>query len=146
MPKAPKECSVHRLVADVAPLSGGKVLLVRYKDVKPYDGQKGWFLPDDFLALGEHPQDAAKRILREQAGIAAEDLALSHIESFTGGPSGAWHLIFHFRASLKKAPSVTAGKNVADAQWFPLEKMPARKDVSHGGWAIDVLEAMLGEK
>ncbi len=141
-----KECVVHRLVADVAALSGGKVLLVKYKDVSGYDGQKGWFLPDDFMKFEEHPMDAARRILRDQAGIATDDLALSHIESFAGGPSKAWHLIFHFRASVKKASPAASGSNVADAKWFSLEKLPPRKDVSHGGWAIDVLEQMLVKK
>lgn len=63
-----KDCGVHRLVADVCVLAGERVLLVRYKDVRRYDNQRGWFLPDDYLAHLEHPEDAAMRILQEQAG------------------------------------------------------------------------------
>lgn len=40
------ECD-HSLIADVAVLSGGKVLLVKCNDVDKYDGEVGWFLPDD---------------------------------------------------------------------------------------------------
>lgn len=41
------ECD-HSLIADVAVMSAGKVLLVKYKDVEKYDGESG-FLPDDVL-------------------------------------------------------------------------------------------------
>src|SRR5207247_3477140 len=66
-------CTVHKLVADIALFSGRRVLLVKYRDVARYDGQRGWFLPDDFLVHEEHPQDAAKRIAREQTGVELED-------------------------------------------------------------------------
>jgi ADP-ribose pyrophosphatase YjhB (NUDIX family) len=140
-----ERCGVHRLVADVAALSGGKVLLVKYKDPAKYDGQRGWFLPDDYLAFEEHPGAAAQRILREQAGITAKPETLSHIESFAGGPEGAWHLIFHYKVELSKAPAVAPGANVADARWFPVGKLPPKKDVAHGGWALDVLREVLAK-
>src|SRR5205085_221376 len=57
-----------KLVADVAVVAEGEVLLVRYANTAKYDGQTGWFLPDDFLAHLEHPDDAARRIVREQTG------------------------------------------------------------------------------
>ena len=56
-----KDCKIHKLVADVLVLAEGKTLLVRYNDLRKYDGQKGWFLPDDYLAFSEHPSDAARR-------------------------------------------------------------------------------------
>src|SRR5438309_2580077 len=99
-------CTVHKLVADIALFSGRRVLLVKYRDVARYDGQRGWFLPDDFLVHEEHPQDAAKRIAREQTGVELEDARLSHIESFG---NGAWHLIFHYRADLP-TPTVKPGR------------------------------------
>jgi len=36
------------------------------------------------------------------------------------------------------------GKNVAEAKWFPLDALPDRKEVSHGGWAVDVLQEIFG--
>lgn len=135
------KCSVHKLVADVAALNGGKVLLVRYRDASKYDNQRGWFLPDDYLLHGEHPAEAARRILKEQAGVAIPLPPLTHIESFG---NGAWHLVFHHKADLSKAPRLKAGANVADAEWFPLDALPDREEVSHGGWAIDVLREIFG--
>ncbi len=138
-----RTCGVHRLVADVAAVGGGKVLLVKYQDVSKYDDQTGWFLPDDFLHFDEHPRDGVRRILQEQSGIATEDPELSHIESFVGG--GAWHLVFHHKVELGRTPPLRLGENVGDARWFPLKALPPRKDVSQGGWAIDVLQEILGK-
>lgn len=138
---ATKACRIHKIVADVAPLSGGEVLLVKYADVRRYDNQRGWFLPDDYLNFGEHPLDAARRILREQVGIDASDLRLSHVESFG---NGAWHLIFHFTVELETASPPFRGSNVEEAQWFPLAALPEPGNVAHGGWAIDVLREILG--
>src|SRR5438046_9492748 len=101
-------CTVHKLVADIALFSGRRVLLVKYRDVARYDGQRGWFLPDDFLVHEEHPQDAAKRIAREQTGVEIEDARLSHIESFG---NVAWRLIFNCGASLP-TPTVQPCTNI----------------------------------
>jgi ADP-ribose pyrophosphatase YjhB (NUDIX family) len=131
-------CRAHKLVADVAVLSEDRVLLVRYRDVGRYDGQRGWFLPDDFLDHLEHPDTAAGRILSEQAGLSPE-VRLDHIESFG---DGAWHLIFHYRAALPEAVAVRGGENVAAAEWFPLGALPDDAEMAHEGWAREVLEAM----
>ena len=131
-------CTVHKLVADIALFSGRRVLLVKYRDVARYDGQRGWFLPDDFLVHEEHPEDAAKRIAREQTGVELQGVRLSHIESFG---NGAWHLIFHYRADLP-TPTVKPGPNIAATGWFERTTLPARSEVAHEGWAIDVLKSM----
>jgi ADP-ribose pyrophosphatase YjhB (NUDIX family) len=133
------ECRVHKLIADVAVFAQGHVLLVRYRDVARYDGQRGWFLPDDHLAHLEHPADTAQRILDEQVGLAKADVRLATIESFG---NGAWHLTFHFRADLEGLPQIDPGDNVADAEWFPLDGMPDADDVAHHGWALDVVREM----
>ncbi|HLF07103.1 MAG TPA: NUDIX domain-containing protein [Thermoplasmata archaeon] len=129
-----------KLVVDVALFSEGKVVLVRYKDTKKYDGQEGWFLPDDYLRRLEHPEDGALRVAREQAGIDLKTLDLRFIESFEG--NGAWHLIFHFAGTLDAGAEVEPGTNTASAEWFELGKLPERGEVAHHGWALDILAAM----
>ena len=126
-------------MADVAVVADGLVLLVRYEDVSRYDGQRGWFLPDDYLANGEHPDAAARRILREQAALEL-DPALAEIESFA---NGAWHLIFHYRAAAPAPDAVRPGANVATAEWFPLDALPADAEQAHEGWAGDVLSRVI---
>jgi hypothetical protein len=48
-----QSCRVHKLVADVCLIRDGEVMLVRYLNTSGYDGEPGWFLPDDLR--GEHP-------------------------------------------------------------------------------------------
>ncbi len=45
---------MHKLVADVAVFAGQNVALVRYRPESGYDGQNGWFIPDDELALAAY--------------------------------------------------------------------------------------------
>ena len=129
-----------KLVADVALFAGDRVLLVRYRDVRKFDGETGWFLPDDYLRRLEHPEDAAKRILREQIGLEAQRLRLGLIESFEG--NGAWHLIFHYEGHADGEAQLAPGENTAQAEWFRLTDFPDRSELAHDGWALDVLEAM----
>ena len=125
-----------KLVADVAFVADGQTLLVRYDDVTGYDGETGWFLLDDYLRRLEHPDDAARRIARDQAGIEIVVPKLAEIESFGNGD---WHLVFHYRADLDERPDVHPGENVKDAEWFPLAALPEAGEVAHHGWARDVL-------
>jgi len=133
---AAPECRAHKLIVDVAVMAGDRVLFVRYRDVREYDGQRGWFLPDATLERYEHPDDGAARILREQAGLVVP-VTLDHIESLG---NGTWHLIFHIRANLDDAPPIEPGANVEAAEWFPLTGLPAPADVAHDGWGLEVLE------
>lgn len=129
-----------KVVADVALFARNSVLLVKYKDVRKYDGQTGWFLPDDFLVHGEHPDRAARRILRDQVGLSPpRGLRLRFVESFA---NGAWHIIFHYAGSLGASKAPSRGKNVAEARWFPLAKLPNRPDVGHDGWALQTIDAI----
>src|SRR3989442_7932585 len=112
------ECTVHKLVADIAVLADRQVLLVRYKDTRSYDGQQGWFLPDDYLMFVEHPDEAAARILREQVGMAAPRVPLGHIESFGGGQTPL-HLIFPYKTTLRDALPGTGRAKLLGAPGFP---------------------------
>ncbi len=132
-------CTTHKLIADVLMVAEGKVLLVKYKDTKAYEGQAGWFIPDDYLKEPEHPDTAAARILYDQAGFKVAKLDLGFIESFG---HGAWHLIFHYKAQLAKTPKVKPGANVAEAKWFQVGKLPPREECAHHGWAHDVIEKL----
>jgi ADP-ribose pyrophosphatase YjhB (NUDIX family) len=134
------DCTVHKLVADVALVAENRVLFVRYRDTARYDGETGWFLPDDFLAHLEHPDEAARRILREQAAGTAAEPRLAEIESFDGG---AWHLVFHYVAAAASAEPVVATGNVAQAEWFPRDDLPPAAEVAHHGWGLQTLERVL---
>ena len=126
-----------KLVVDVLLIAGEEVLLVKYEDPSKYDGEHGWFLPDDYLAHAEHPAAAAVRIIRDQAGIEPPpDPVLFDIESFA---NGAWHLIFHFYGELPARTDLRPGPNVAAAEWFVRDAPPPREDIAHHGWALETM-------
>ena len=127
-------------MADVALFRGDSVLLVKYNDVSRYDGQTGWFLPDDYLRRLEHPEDAGLRILREQVSVHLRSLDIGFIESFES--SQAWHLIFHLIGRLGEGVEPRAVGNTGAAQWFERSALPPRSEVAHDGWAIDILETL----
>jgi ADP-ribose pyrophosphatase YjhB (NUDIX family) len=136
------ECEIHKLVADLALVAEGQALFVKYRDTSSYDGQSGWFLPDDFLAHGEHPDEAARRIAIEQTGLETPNLRLAEIESF-GGEKAAWHLVFHYFDELVERREVEPRGNVAEARWFPLDALPEARGVGHHGWGLETLERVL---
>src|SRR2546426_2588860 len=133
-------CTVHRLVADVALIADGHVAMVRYQNADRYDGQTGWFLPDDFLMHEEHPDRAASRILKEQLSAILRGPRLGFVESFG---NGGWHLIFHYRVDVPRRPAIKAGKNVAALEWFDLRKLPPVADIAHHGWARSTIARLL---
>lgn len=135
-------CRIHKLIADVALVAEGRVLLVKYADTNKYDHQRGWFLPDDLLAHLEHPEHAATRILNEQVNLSVPQVRLSHIESFKGR-DGSWHLAFHYKAELDKALPLTPSADIEAAEWFALDHLPSRSEVAHHGWALEVIREAL---
>jgi ADP-ribose pyrophosphatase YjhB (NUDIX family) len=126
-----------KLISTATVVNGDEVLFVRYSEMP--DHQRGWFMPHDLLRELEHPQDAARRALREQLGIEPPALPLKHIESFRGRDK-TWHLSFHFLATLPAKVQPRASSAIAAAQWFGRGQLPPRAEVSHHGWALDVLE------
>lgn len=133
-----------KLVADTALLFQNKVLLVRYIDTNKYDHQKGWFIPDDLVQFDEHPEDAVKRIAKDQVGVDLRDPKLSFMESFIGGDK-SWHLIFHYVSVLDKIPDVSPNDNIAKVEWFDVKSLPDDKEIAHHGWARYVLEQILSK-
>jgi ADP-ribose pyrophosphatase YjhB (NUDIX family) len=132
------QCSIHKLIAGVVVTAGGKALLLKYKDAGRHDGETGWFQPDDTLSDFEDPERGAARVLREPLGLEAKALTLGLFESFKGH-DGTHHLMFNYRAEFSKPPALKLGKNVAEAKWFHLRKMPPREEFAHHGWALDVI-------
>jgi ADP-ribose pyrophosphatase YjhB (NUDIX family) len=140
-----ERCGVHTLVTDVAVIAEGKVALVKYRDPEQYDGEAGWFLPDDGMNHLEHPQATAKRILQEQLGLERSGgLKLRHFESFKGN-RGTWHLSWHYLIEYPHKPEPKLGAMVGELRWFSLDSLPPSKEVAHHGWALQILRAMRRE-
>jgi len=130
-------CKDHTLVSHVAVLHGNSALLVKYRDPEQYDGQTGWFLPNDSLRHVEHPEEGAKRVLKEQLGLQKVSLELVQIESFVGD-NKSWHLIFDFK-TRQLDTAISLGKDLAQAKWVEIDKLPPNEEFAHGGWGRRVL-------
>jgi ADP-ribose pyrophosphatase YjhB (NUDIX family) len=129
------DCSKHTLVAHISVLHHSSALLVKYG--AGHDDQPGWFLPNDDLHHLEHPDEAAKRILKEHVGIEGATLKLVEIESFVGN-NETWHLIFDYLA-FTRAMTVSKGPGVLEAKWFEIDKLPSAEEFAHHGWGRSVL-------
>lgn len=134
----PMTSEVPKIIVNVAVLADHRTLLVRYRH-RP-DRQAGWFLPHVELASGSDPAAAARAALADQLGLAGTKLWLSHADSFVGN-DGTWHLPLTYVAEVDAPDDVvrTAGDFVLEARWFLLDDLPPRRDVAHGGWALDLL-------
>lgn len=137
-----------KLVCDVTLIHKNQTLLVRYNDVNEYDHQKGWFIPDDYIKEFENPDDAAKRILKEQLNYTPqnpEDLKFCFFESFKGGDR-SWHLVTHYAVKLNEMPEIHASKNIAEIKWFDVNNLPPDNEIAHHGWARYTLQSIFNIK
>ncbi len=69
-----------------------------------------WMLPSSALMLGESPQQAAQRILKEQLGLDEQNLEGPFVFSEVYGPLNHWDLEFLFVGERTEAPSSDAWK------------------------------------
>lgn len=68
----------------------------------------GWMLPCSALMLGESPQQAAERILKEQLGLVYQPLEGPSTFSEVYGPLNHWDLEFLFLGQRTNAPTNNA--------------------------------------
>ncbi len=69
---------------------------------------KGWMLPSSALLLGESPQEAAERILKEQLGLDDQPLEGPRVFSEVYDPMSHWDLEFLYFGQRGHVPSSEA--------------------------------------
>ena len=94
----------------------GQVLLLKHR----FRAGSGWGIPGGFLELGEQPEEALRRELREEIG-----LEVQHVEIFTARtfkrPRQA-EILFRCRANAEvKSKTI----EVERAEWFSVHSLPA---------------------
>jgi ADP-ribose pyrophosphatase YjhB (NUDIX family) len=103
-----------------------RVLLVK-RSVEP---QKGfWCLPGGFMELGEAPEKAALRELKEETGL------LGRIEMLLGvssNPSAQYHTVLMVGYLIKEyTGTLNAGDDADDAVYFHYTELPEIAFESH---------------
>ena len=112
----------------------GRVLLT----LRSVDPKKGmWCLPGGFIEWGEAPEDAARRELAEETGLAAERCGLVGIYSSIGGED-RHVLVIAYRVPVWNGTPV-AGDDAADVRWFGLDELPELAFPVHRRALMDAL-------
>jgi 8-oxo-dGTP diphosphatase len=100
-----------------------EVLLIQRKHY-PFEGM--WALPGGFVDMDETVEEAVARELEEETCLQKVKLELLHVFSAIGrDPRGRTVSVTFFGTTETTNFSVKAGDDAADAQWFPLDKLPA---------------------
>jgi ADP-ribose pyrophosphatase YjhB (NUDIX family) len=96
----------------------GRVLLLRHTLRKG----SGWGIPGGFLMSGEQPEDAVRREVREETGLALDVVELAFVRTL----GGVRQVEVIFRASMQAAALEGLRKNfeIDRAQWFALDSLP----------------------
>lgn len=98
-----------------------QVLLVK-RGVEPYKDR--WAFPGGFLQMEESAEEGALRELQEETGLKAAYIKQFH--TFTSphrDPRERVITIAYY--ALVKMQEVKGGDDAAEAQWFPIDKVPA---------------------
>lgn len=102
--------------------AGGRVLLAR-RAIEPFLG--AWDLPGGFVEDGEHPLDALRRELREEAAVEVEPLEFVGVwmDEYRGDSSAQSTLNLFWAARLV-AGEPAAADDVAELRWFEPDELP----------------------
>jgi 8-oxo-dGTP diphosphatase len=100
-----------------------RALLIKRKG-DPFAGR--WALPGGFVDEGETLADAARRELKEETGVAVEELEQLYTAGDPGRDPRGWTVSVAFlaRGDAKKLKA-KAADDAADVGWFPLDELPA---------------------
>jgi ADP-ribose pyrophosphatase YjhB (NUDIX family) len=114
--------------------SGNKLLLV--KRIRPEFTAGKWTFPSSLINIGEHPEQAIKRIVREQVGTEAKNLKLLDVQSYG---DKHWDICFVYEATIDSTGKLS--QDIEKAEYFERGKLPPEFRGDH----MEVLQT-LGSK
>ena len=91
----------------------GEVLLLNHV-LRPFSG---WGLPGGFLTVGEQPEEAIRREIREETGIELKNLEMFRIRTLNR------HVEMMFRATTEDEGEVRS-REILELRWFKADNLP----------------------
>ena len=113
----------------------GRLLLVR-RAREPELGK--WDVPGGFVDEGEVPEDAVRRELREETGLAVEVGELFGVwtDWYGDAPDAAYNVALVWRAAAAGDPE--PADDVSEARWFGPDDLPAADELAFTSVALIV--------
>lgn len=101
-----------------------------------------WMLPGGGMKHGELPEQTVVREFHEETGLAASELDLFHVHTFSESERGPFMGVqIAYRAHAEGEPTVLeVGGSTADVAWVPFEELPKLDRVP----GLDVILTKLG--
>lgn len=99
-----------------------KVALIK-RGVAPYQGR--WAIPGGFVKLDESLEDAARREIKEEAGLS--DVFLEQLYTFGAvnrDPRGRVITVAYYALVPGEKLTLSASTDAAEARWFSVEELP----------------------
>lgn len=97
----------------------GEILLLKHY----FRPGSGWGIPGGFLELGEQPEQALRRELREEVGFEVNQVEIFTARSFE--KPRQVEIVFRARANVQVAQMKLRTIEVERAEWFSVKNVPA---------------------
>ena len=94
----------------------GQVLLLKHR----FRAGSGWGIPGGFLEVGEQPEEALRRELREEIGLEVKNVEIFTARSFK--KPRQVEILFRCHANAEVKPRTM---EVEHAEWFSVQELPA---------------------
>jgi len=94
------------------------VLLVKRRR-NPFKGT--WMFPSGFVDLGEHPDEALSREIKEETGLALQRSHLLGVFQSEDDPREYGHFVFFYTVAVSRGAIQTDPSENEDIRWFAIE-------------------------
>ena len=115
----------------------GEILLTR-RAIEPLKGY--WDTAGGFCEEDEHPEDAAKREIKEELGVEVELTGLVGIFMDRYGDNGDWTINLHYSGRIKGG-DIKPADDIDGYEWFSIDRLP-KVAFASGQFALDALKKL----